>query len=84
MGLADNLKIPRLACINKFDLNEEMSDRVADYCARKHTDLAGRIPYDTAVTHAMVAEKSIIEFSNGKVSDAIKGIWQKVDQILKG
>ena len=61
-----------------------MSDRVADYCARKHIELVGRIPYDTAVTHAMVAGKSIIEFSDGKVSDAIKEIWHKVEQILKG
>lgn len=38
----------------------------------------------TAVTHAMVAGKSIVEFSDGKVSNAIKGIWHKVEQTLKG
>jgi MinD superfamily P-loop ATPase len=44
----------------------------------------GRIPYDTAGTHAMVAGKSIVEFSDDKVSNAIKGIWHKVEQTLKG
>ena len=82
-GLAAHFKIPTLVCINKFDLNEEMSDRVAGYCARNGIDLVGRIPYDTAVTHAMVAGKSIIEFSDGKVSDAIKETWDRVEKLLR-
>jgi len=82
-GLAAHFKIPTLACVNKFDLNEEMSNRIADYCARNRIELVGRIPYDTAVTYAMVAGKSIVEFSDGRVSDAIKDIWHKVEQLLR-
>jgi MinD superfamily P-loop ATPase len=82
-GLVAHFKIPTLACVNKFDLNEEMSNQIADYCARNQVKLLGRIPYDTAVTHAMVAGKSTVEFSDGKVSDAIKEIWRKVEEFLK-
>lgn len=82
-GLAAHFKIPTLACVNKYDLNEEMSERVAGYCARNRIELVGRIPYDTVVTHAMVAGKSIIEFSNGTVSDAIKMIWHNIEDFLK-
>jgi MinD superfamily P-loop ATPase len=82
-GLAAHFKIPTLACVNKFDLNEEMSDQIADYCARNHIELVGHIPYDTAVTRAMVAGKSMVEFSDGKVSEAIREIWHKIEQFLK-
>jgi len=82
-GLADHFKIPTLACVNKFDLNEDMSNQIADYCAQQQIALVGRIPYDTAVTHAMVAGKSIVEFADGDVSKAIKGIWDRVEQYLK-
>jgi len=82
-GLAAHFKIPTLACVNKYDLNEEMSEQVAGYCARNRIELVGRIPYDTVVTHAMVAGKSIIEFSNGTVSDAIKMIWHNIEDFLK-
>jgi len=82
-GLAAHFKIPTLACVNKFDLNEEMSNQIADYCARNRIELVGRIPYDTAVTYAMVAGKSIVEFSDGRVSDAIRDIWHKVEQLLR-
>ncbi|MBN1841023.1 MAG: ATP-binding protein [Deltaproteobacteria bacterium] len=81
-GLAAHFKIPTLACVNKFDLNEEMSDRIATYCNDNQIELVGRIPYDTAVTHAMVAGKSVVEFSDGKVSDAVKELWRRVEDFL--
>lgn len=81
--LAAHFKIPTLACVNKFDLNEEMSNQIADYCARNRIELVGRIPYDTAVTYAMVAGKSVVEFSDGSVSDAIKDIWHRVEDLLR-
>lgn len=82
-GLAAFFKITTMACVNKFDLNVEMTDQIEDYCTRHQIEFMGRIPYDTAVTHAMVAGKSIVEFSDGKVSDAVKEIWDKVERILK-
>jgi len=81
-GLAAHFKIRTLACINKFDLNEEMSERVADYCGKNGIELVGHIPYDTEVTRAMVAGQSVVEFSKGKVSEAIKDIWHRVDDCL--
>lgn len=82
-GLADHFKIPTLVCVNKFDLNEDMSNQIADYCAQNQIEMVGRIPYDTAVTHAMVAGKSIVEFADGDVSKAIEGIWNRVEHCMK-
>lgn len=73
-----------MACVNKFDLNEEMTDQIEDYCVKHQIEIVGRIPYDMAVTYAIVARKSIVEFSDGSVSNAINGIWHKVEHILKG
>jgi MinD superfamily P-loop ATPase len=81
--LAAHFKIPTFACVNKFDLNEEMSDQIAEYCASKNIGFVGRIPYDTAVTYAMVASQSIVEFSDGHVSKAIREIWHTVEDFLK-
>jgi MinD superfamily P-loop ATPase len=82
-GLTAHFKIPTFACVNKFDLNEEMSDQIAEYCVSKNIGFVGRIPYDTAVTYAMVASQSIVEFSDGNVSKAIREIWHKVEDFLK-
>jgi MinD superfamily P-loop ATPase len=83
VGLTAHFKIPTFACVNKFDLNEEISDQIATYCADKDIGFVGRIPYDTAVTYAMVARKSMVEFSEGQVSRAMREIWHKVERFLK-
>jgi len=38
--------------------------------------MVGNIPYDPKVTEAMVAGKPVVEFSEGKVSEAIKDVWR--------
>jgi MinD superfamily P-loop ATPase len=45
-----------------------MTDQIEDYCVKHQIEIVGRIPYDTAVTHAMVAGKSVVEFSDSSVS----------------
>lgn len=81
-GLAAYFKIPTFACVNKYDLNEEISHQIAAYCAGKNIGFVGRIPYDTAVTYAMVASKSMVECSDGQVSKAMREIWHKVERLL--
>jgi len=61
----------------------EFAERNRANCAKHKIEFVGRVPYDTSVTHAMVACKSISEFSNGKVSEAIKAIWHKVEKFLE-
>jgi MinD superfamily P-loop ATPase len=82
-GLADHFKIPALVCVNKSDLNEEISEQIRGYCALHRIEFLGNIPYDTAVTEAMIAGKGIVEFADGSVSKAIKAIWKKVEHYLK-
>jgi MinD superfamily P-loop ATPase len=74
-SLAKHFNIPAAACINKYDLNQEMSNKIRRYCKETGVRLLGTIPYDTLVSKALVEKKTIIEYGNGVVSDEIKKIW---------
>lgn len=76
---ADHFQIPTFVCVNKFDLNEEMTDQIAEFCKSNHIYFVGQIPYDDVVTKAMVNGKNIIEYSNGKTAQLIKDIWQNIE-----
>ena len=45
--------------------------------------MAAMIPFDNAVTEAMVRGVSIVEHSNGRVAREIKGLWQTIDRKLQ-
>jgi len=80
--LANFLKVPGMLCVNKYDLNTEMSEQILLTAKQFKLTEAGKIPYDASVTQAMVAGKSPVHYSNGPASQAIKDVWKKVSQFM--
>jgi MinD superfamily P-loop ATPase len=79
LSLLNHFKIPSLICINKYDINEENTANITEYCGSKDVEVIGRIPFDTIVTEAMVAGKTVVEyFSSNKVSQEITMAWERV------
>jgi MinD superfamily P-loop ATPase len=79
LGLLNHFKISSLVCINKYDINEENTDRIAEYCASKGVEVVGRIPFDAIVIEAMVAGKTVVEYSpKNRVSQEIEMVWERV------
>ncbi len=78
IGVANHFKIPAIVCINKYDINTENSKKIENYCKKNKIKVAGKIPYDIIITEAMVGEKSIIEYSKGKISYKIAKMWNKI------
>ncbi len=70
--------IGSVVCINKYDINEENSRRITEFCRQRGIEVVGNIPYDAVVTEAMVAGMPVVEFSEGLVSDAIKDVWESI------
>ena len=75
--------VPAMVCINKYDLNDKNTIAIHDYCRKNKVDVAAMIPFDNAVTEAMVRGVSVVEHSNGRVAREIKSLWQNVDRKLK-
>ena len=65
--------------INKCDLNHAMADRIEGWCTAHGASLLGRLPYDSRVTEAMVAGRSVTEmFPDAEISNIIKDIWNNL------
>jgi MinD superfamily P-loop ATPase len=82
LALARHFCIRSYICINKFDLNEAMSQRIEKYGEENGSEIVGRIPYSDDVTEAMIQAKSIIEYRDGPVADEIKNMWEKLSRSL--
>jgi len=81
--LAGHFKAPVGVCINKWDLNEDVSDEIARWCDSTGVHVFGRLPYDRDFTYAQVAGKSLLEYSpGGDTAEAIRQVWEKVQRVL--
>lgn len=80
LGVSGHFGVPAAVCINKYDLNEENSRRIEDYCKDQNIKLAAKIPFDNAVTEAIVRGLPVVEYTDGKVSREIEGLWEVISR----
>lgn len=78
--LAGHFKIPAYLCINKFDINPAMSVNIMGKALALGIRMAGRIPYDRAVTDAQIKGVPVMSFTDGPVAKEIRKTW---DTFLK-
>jgi MinD superfamily P-loop ATPase len=76
--LTSHFGITALVCINKYDLNEEVTAHIEDWCSSRGLPVVGRIPYDQDFTRAQVDRKPLTEYSNGLATLEVKAVWQNV------
>ncbi len=80
--LAAFLKVPAMVCVNKYDINSDMSEKIRQYAADNNMTYVGEIPYDRDVTAAMVAQEALVDHSSGPAAVAVKDVWEKVSAFV--
>mgnify|MGYP001075532959 CR=1 FL=1 len=82
--LTAHFGIRTAVCVNKFDLNPEVTERIAGRAAERGLAVAGRIRYDKAVTAAQVARKSVVEHTDGSIAADVREVWAATLGLLGG
>lgn len=83
LGVAQHFKIPAVVCINKYDINLDNTEKIEQYCINKNIEVAGKLPYNSVITDAMIHEKNVIEYSKSDFSDMVIEMWKNIEGILK-
>ena len=74
LGLARHFQIPVAVCVNKWDINPEMTARIEKKAQTAGAIVAGRIRYDRAVTAAQIQNKAVVEMDTPGAED-IRRLW---------
>ncbi len=72
-----------LVCINKWDLNDAMTDTIEQWALKAGVSLVGRVRYDSGVTRAQVERKSIVELDIDGAAEDVRRLWRNVNNHLK-
>jgi MinD superfamily P-loop ATPase len=83
LELTRHFKIPAFVCVNKWDINPEMTGQIEAVAAEAGAAVSGRIPYDKSITTAQINGQSVVELNNGAASQAIQTLWEKLCQTLQ-
>jgi len=78
LSLAKHFQIPAVVCVNKWDINPEMTERIEKKAIEAGALIAGRIRYDSNVTQAQIQQKAVVEIEAPSAGDIIK-IWDNLN-----
>ena len=77
--LASHFRIPTMLCINKYDLNPDVSSTIEKEAESRNIEMMGRIPFDPEFTKAMIEGQNIFEYqSSPDLTKVVKELWTKV------
>ncbi len=80
--LTKHFGIETMVCINKWDLNGDISLEIERQCHQRGLSVAGRVRYDRAVTEAQILRMTVIEFTEHGAAEDIGHIWNAVQKRL--
>lgn len=77
-----HFNVPAVVCINKYDINEDNVRHIESYCLSQGLEIAARIPFDNAVTEAMVQGLPVVEYCDSAVSLQIDLLWRSILRLM--
>ena len=79
LSVCRHFTIPTLVCVNKYDVNEEGTRQIEQYCNEQDIPVIARIPFDTKVTEAQVQGVPIVEYTDDEqLVGPIKEAWRLI------
>ncbi len=78
LSLTRHFGIPAAVCVNKWDINPAMTERIEAAALREGARIAGRIRYDRAVTAAQMRMRAVVE-TDAPCAEDIRNVWNRLD-----
>jgi len=78
LELAKTFNSLPLVCINKYDINLEMTERIEQYCSDNKIEMINKIPYDGFVLKSINELKPITLYKESEAGKKIKEIAEKI------
>jgi MinD superfamily P-loop ATPase len=76
--LCRHFRIPAGVIVNKADLNPANTEAIRRWCKTENTDFLDALPYDAAVTGAMVRRQTVTEYTPSGIATSVRRAWERI------
>jgi MinD superfamily P-loop ATPase len=80
LELTRHFRIPSAVCVNKWDLNAEITARIEADALQAGATIAGRVRYGRAVTDAQLQGRAVVEIDSGPLAADIRAVWENLSR----
>jgi MinD superfamily P-loop ATPase len=83
LELAEHFETQVMICVNKYDINPDMTSQIENFARDKNLFVVGRIPFDKLVMKSVNTLKPITEFVESPARKAIGEMWVRMNSLIK-
>lgn len=77
LALTSHFGIPTSVCVNKWDINVEMTERIEEKACLAKARIVGRVRYDASVSKAQLQEQAVVDTDSPCAEDICR-VWQEL------
>ena len=77
LALTRHFEIPAAVCVNKWDINPEITEHIETRAREAGARVVRRVRYDPLVTRAQIQEKTVVDTDCPSAED-IRRVWQEL------
>jgi len=78
LAVAKHFGIPGYVCINKYDLNEDITTEIGKFCREENYRIIGMIPFEPGIVKALQEFKAPPQAGLDDVTARIAELWEKL------
>jgi MinD superfamily P-loop ATPase len=75
--------VETLVCVNKWDVNADLTAHIESFARRHSIRMAGRVRYDRVVTEAQIKAQAVVEYATNGIATDIRQLWSNTLSMLE-
>ena len=77
LALTSHFGVPTSVCVNKWDVNVEMTERIEGKARLAGARIVGRVRYDASVSKAQLQELAVVD-TDSPCAEDIRRVWHEL------
>ncbi|EOD01355.1 ATP-binding protein [Caldisalinibacter kiritimatiensis] len=83
LSLVEHFNMKAYIVINKYDINEEKTKEIEEYCSENGFEVIGKVPFDSSVNKAIKVNKPVVTFEDSDAGEEIKNVWNILNEKIR-
>jgi MinD superfamily P-loop ATPase len=81
-ALCKHFGVFTMVCINKYDINDNMTKEIEEFIKEEKLAFVGKIPYDDTVMKSINELKPITFYNDSAAKKAIENMWNNIKESM--
>lgn len=81
LKLVTGFNLKKYVCINKYDINLAITEKIKEFCNKNNIEIIGQIPFDSTVVKSVNNLKPIVLYEDSLAGKEIKEIANRIKKI---